>query len=417
MVRCYSQSALNSTSTSVGVDARLNTASPSNTGKRSRTAPMEVSTSSPSLLGGGNQARRPGSGIKRPGTSGQLPEVDAPGSPANRSKLVASRSQQQSVSTDQFKRSFMSASLPQLPSNSTSMISKNGSTVSRPSGSTAAPQPAWSQDSNKQQQQPSSAQPIELPAETTMTVGLMRIADKLARLVLPWQAVLCPRAVETLFDLRHSMIQSKHEAFINQMKQKLEEKVQSFVKKKEEEVELWLETELRAWRMYMEQDEADLLDYIRVDLKRISDRTILQNQAYRIRELVMTSQMDDHERDSTRQLLLDFRRVCKAQAPSVVTNAGGAGETAEKAIELKLLQDSIAKAQSMANHKMLASNRTIIRYGMSAHSLQILDDRLLTNIIQHQTSHHGWKEKWRRVMTGCAAWPTMRSQPVRANTC
>jgi hypothetical protein len=288
------------------------------------------------------------------------------------------------------------------------MISKNGSTVSRPSGSTAAPQSAWSQDPNKQQQ-PSSAQPIELPAETTMTVGLMRIADKLARLVLPWQAVLCPRAVETLFDLRHSMIQSKHEAFINQMKQKLEEKVQSFVKKKEEEVELWLETELRAWRVYMEQDEADLLDYIRVDLKRISDRTILQSQAYRIRELVMTSQMDDHERDSTRQLLLDFRRVCKAQAPSVVTDAGGGGgEAAEKAIELKLLQDSIAKAQSMANHKMLASNRTIIRYGMSAHFLQTFDERLLTNINHHQSSHYGWKEKWKRVMTGCAAWQTMR---------
>lgn len=334
---------------------------------------MEASMSTTGLLGGGNQAR-PGSGIKRPGTSGhQLPEVDAPDSPASRSKLVASRSsQQQSVSTDQFKRSFMSASLPQLPSNSISMISKNSSTTNRPSGSTAAPQHAWSQDSHKQQlQQSSSTQPIELPAETTMTVGLMRIADKLARLVLPWQAVLCPRAVETLFDLRHSMIQSKHEAFINQMKLKLEEKVQSFVKKKEEEVELWLETELRAWRVYMEQDEADLLDYIKADLKRISDRTILQSQAYRIRELVMTSQMDDHERDSTRQLLLDFRRVCKAQAPSVVTNAGGGGGgqaggggggAAEIAIELKLLQDSIAKAQSMANHKMLASNRTIIRY-------------------------------------------------------
>jgi hypothetical protein len=34
---------------------------------------------------------------------------------------------------------------------------------------------------------------IEVPDETTIHVGLMRIADKLARLVLPWQAVLCPR--------------------------------------------------------------------------------------------------------------------------------------------------------------------------------------------------------------------------------
>jgi len=155
----------------------------------------------------------------------------------------------------------------------------------------------------------------------------------------------------------------KHEAFINQMKQKLEDKVQSFVKKKEEEVELWLETELRTWRAYMEKDEADLIDYMKADLKRISDRTILQSQAYRTRELVMTTQMDDHERDSTRQLLLDFRRVCKAQSPTV-TDEGG---NAEKAIELKLLQDSIAKAQSIASHKMLASNRTIIRKMEESH--------------------------------------------------
>jgi len=255
---------------------------------------------------------------------------------------------------------------------------KNGSTTNnRPSGSTSAVPHAWTDDSNKQQT--SSVQPIELPAETTMTVGLMRIADKLARLVLPWQSVLCPRAVETLFDLRHSLIQMKHEAFINQMKQKLEDKVQSFVKKKEEEVELWLETELRSWRAYMEKDEADLIDYMKADLKRISDRTILQSQAYRTRELVMTTQMDDHERDSTRQLLLDFRRVCKAQSPTV-TDEGG---NAEKAIELKLLQDSIAKAQSIASHKMLASNRSIIRYVVCCPSVLsiALDERHRNHIV------------------------------------
>lgn len=150
------------------------------------------------------------------------------------------------------------------------------------------------------QQMSSSALPIEIPGETTISVGLMRIADKLARLVLPWQAVLCPRAVETLFDLRKNIIQTRHQNFINQMKQKLEEKVMGFIKKKEEEVEIWLENEITSWRTYMSKDETDLSDYIKNDLVRMSDRAAAQDFAYNYRELAIATALDDHERDSTR---------------------------------------------------------------------------------------------------------------------
>ena len=47
----------------------------------------------------------------------------------------------------------------------------------------------------------------------------------------------------------------------------------------------------------MAKDEADLIDYIKDDLNRISDRTVKQDIAYRHRELAIATQLDDHERD------------------------------------------------------------------------------------------------------------------------
>lgn len=200
----------------------------------------------------------------------------------------------------------------------------------------------------------SSALPIEIPGETTISVGLMRIADKLARLVLPWQAVLCPRAVETLFDLRKSIIQTRHQNFINQMKAKLEEKVMGFIKKKEEEVEIWLENEITSWRTYMSKDETDLSDYIKNDLIRMSDRAAAQDFAYNYRELAIATALDDHERDSTREQLVNFRRICRAHTP-------GVNDEQQTALEVKLLQDSIAKAQSAMHKKIATTNRHVIK--------------------------------------------------------
>lgn len=186
-----------------------------------------------------------------------------------------------------------------------------------------------------------------------MSVGLMRIADKLARLTLPWQAVLCPRAVETLFDLRKNIIQSRHSAFIDQMKGKLEEKVMGFITKKEQEVEIWLENEVQSWRTFMSKDEADLTDYIKSDLIRISDRAAAQDEAYLYRELAIATALDDHERDSTREQLVSFRRICRAHSPGE--------EGPQGAMEVKLLQDSIAKAQSVMHKKIATTNRHTVK--------------------------------------------------------
>lgn len=199
-----------------------------------------------------------------------------------------------------------------------------------------------------------STEPVSVPDEATINVGLMRVADNLARKVLPWQAVLCPRAVETLHDLRQITIQNKHNAFIDQMKAKLEEKVMAFIKKKDEEVEIWIEKEVKSWQQVMKKDEVDLIDFIKRDLERISDRAAMQDKAYRARELTMATAIDDHERDSTREQLVNFRRIVRS-------NKELGGENNSVAVELRALQDSMAKAQKLTHQQMKKNSRDIIK--------------------------------------------------------
>ena len=98
----------------------------------------------------------------------------------------------------------------------------------------------------------------------------------MATKILPWQAVLCPKAIETLRDVRQSVIHSKHVAFINQMKHKLDDKVMGFISKKEEEVEIWMDREIKSWNMVLSKNEIDLTDFVKTDLKRIADRAEAQ---------------------------------------------------------------------------------------------------------------------------------------------
>lgn len=199
--------------------------------------------------------------------------------------------------------------------------------------------------------------PLDLPGETTIGVGLMRIADHLSRAVLPWQAVLCPRAVETLHDVRSTMIQARHNAFIAQMRAKLEEKVLGFISRKEEEVDIWMEREIRSWQNFMQTGETDLTDFVRRDLARITDRAIAQDEAYRSRELRIASAIDDHERDSTREQLVNFRRIVRADN----SRGGVPGAGKYESIEVRALQDSIAKAQSVTHKQTAKANRDITK--------------------------------------------------------
>eukprot|EP00981_Chlorochromonas_danica_P005459 scaffold1091_cov164-Ochromonas_danica.AAC.82 len=245
-----------------------------------------------------------------------------------------------------------------------------------------------------------------LQAESVIAVGLMRIADRIARKVLPWQAVLCPRAVESLQELRLSFMQTKHISFMLSMRSKLEEKVNSFLQKKETEVDQWIEKEVSDWQVFLSADEADLSGFLQQDLQRITQRAIAQDNAYRQRELQMANELDDHERDQTREMLTNFRRIVRASrtgstlTPEMSQKAGKTAtgtfelsavslfEEKPEAVEVRVLQDSIAKAQKSTTRKLKDMVRSNIRKHEECHDwLCSLADNAITASIAEEVLH------------------------------
>lgn len=248
-----------------------------------------------------------------------------------------------------------------------------------------------------------------LQAESVISVGLMRVADRVARKVLPWQAVLCPRAVESLGELRLSFMQTRHTTFMISMKNKLEEKVSSFLQKKETEVDSWIEKEVTDWQRFLAADETDLGDFLQQDLQRITHRAVQQDIAYRQRELAMANEMDDHERDQTREMLNNFRRIVRSSKPPVASTANSsttAGTVAKKGafdlasggtqpadkkqvnVEVRVLQDNIARAQNVTTRKLKDMVRTNIRKQEECHDwLCSLADNAITASVAEVQLH------------------------------
>jgi hypothetical protein len=244
---------------------------------------------------------------------------------------------------------------------------------------------AYEQQQQEEEQDSASAGTMQktnplypMQADSIIAAGLMRVVDQLARKLLPWQAILCPRAVETMQDIRLTLIQTKHSTFMQQMKGKLEDKVEAFLRKKEEEVDLWLNREITVWQEFLAKDEIDLTDFIKDDLERLTNRAIAQDSAYRKRELQIANELDDHERDQTREQLINFRRIVRA-SKNPLPGGNSIFDQAPKTIEVRVLQDNIAKAQSSMKTKAVDTTRNTIRRIEESHDwLCSLADNAMT---------------------------------------
>jgi len=84
--------------------------------------------------------------------------------------------------------------------------------------------------------------------DSVVNTGLMRLAEQVSRLLLPWQAVCCPRAVECVCDARLSTVQHRHEEFMRKMTTQLQQKVEVFISTKDGEVDEWMWREAQAWQ-------------------------------------------------------------------------------------------------------------------------------------------------------------------------
>lgn len=299
-----------------------------------------------------------------------------------------------------FSRDMLSNSMPKVPPRSGGPKAERKQAWASTSGTVATPAAAAAptiieeqqhQLSTNQQSEEDDGAAVQktnplnpAQAESVISAGLMRIADQLARKILPWQAVLCPRAVETLQDLRLATVQAKHTQFMNQMKAKLEEKVENFIRRKEEEVDAYLEKEVQEWQAFLQQDEMDLSDFVKADIDRIANRAIAQDTAYRQRELRVANELDDHERDNTRQQLVDFRRIVRASKKALDTHTS-LFETQPLQVEVRTLQNSIANAQSTTRRKAVDLSRNTIRRQEESHDwLCSLADNAMTAAISEQ---------------------------------
>jgi len=140
----------------------------------------------------------------------------------------------------------------------------------------------------------------------------------------------------------------------------LEEKVNNFIITKEQEVELWLNQELQSWQAFLEKDETDLTEFIQTDLLRISVRAVEQEGSYRQRELLLANELDDFERDRTREQLINFRKIVRASKQAIPSNQS-LFDQEPKVVEVRVLQESIAKAKSSTQKKAITSSRSLIK--------------------------------------------------------
>ena len=117
---------------------------------------------------------------------------------------------------------------------------------------------------------PENGAGVAVNGEAAVSMGLLRIADRLSRKVLPWQAQCCPRAVEQMRDYRMGVIQGKHADFVLRMKKQLQDKVVQFLAKKDEEVDFWMQKEIKVWMDAMNKQENDQTNFFQEDLARIA---------------------------------------------------------------------------------------------------------------------------------------------------
>ena len=218
--------------------------------------------------------------------------------------------------------------------------------------------------------------PVGFPEEQAITSNLKNMADILSRKVLPWSAAGCPRAVETLYDLRISIVQAQHIAYVAKMKQKLEEKVTHFMKKKEAEVSGWMKKEIAQWNYTLNKSDESLPAFLQIASNRIKARAEKQQEAYFIREANLARELDEEEKEITKAQLAEFRQVVRkpgsegewgnpeedtTAAEEALFAAQPKASAASAQYQLKALQDSIDRAQGIVIRKTTPTEREVIR--------------------------------------------------------
>lgn len=301
--------------------------------------------------------------ILRPRTTDAVPSLSNSNTRPSTSRLAAKLSSSLALSQ----------TLPTLPLASSYSNSKlPNKSIMRSQANLNAKSNSNSRSGMLSQVRGEPVQPPELgdAAATVMVdVGLVGLASGLCRTALPWQAACCPRAVEALRDARLQCVLRRHEAFMRRMGAQLTEKVlRGFVEAKDGEVGIWAEAEVQSWQHALHGEE-DMLDaFVMKELKRIAARASAHEEASRAREVGVTTGLDGTERDSMREQLVNYRRLCR-----------GTDSNSAVGMDVRALHANIETAQAKATAQINISAREVVRRVEEAHDwLMCLADNAVT---------------------------------------
>lgn len=255
---------------------------------------------------------------------------------------------------------------------------------------------------------PGDLDPNSPSSQALLLVGLRRLADVLARQILPWQAVCCPRAIETLRDLRWDIIRQRHTSFMQRMKDQLQSKVMDFLTRKQEEVDHWVDTEVQAWQYSLTSEEKKMQQYLYQDSQRQAQRNTNQAEARGVREVEASLEVEDREREKTREQLIQFRRICQSGFVNSEQTAedepnNNKSNQLKGSVEARMLKSNMEAARMKATSSLEVGNRERTRRLEECHEWLccLADNALTANLSENylQTLYDSLDQEKKRGLT------------------
>jgi len=163
--------------------------------------------------------------------------------------------------------------------------------------------------------------------QAVLSLHLSKVALSAVQHALPWQAVLCPRAVESLWIERFAIAQEKQVKFFDEMESRLKSKVEDFTQATKSDLKSWKDFEYQCFKKSIGADENSLEVFLQTETARQQLRLKGHKSRAGKLEFQEMSVADYNERDFTREQLVTFRVLCRAKGRTDVRSLHAAIES------------------------------------------------------------------------------------------
>lgn len=146
-----------------------------------------------------------------------------------------------------------------------------------------------------------------LQAEGIINAGLLKLSAKLCEDSLPYNALRCPQAIEAYLVNRIKVSYNLHKDFLNNMIEKLNEKIILFLHKKDDEINSWIDADIKNWEVKKKFNDDEFQFFLKSDLQRLAQKASNHTKTSQIREYTSANELDHCEREQTQLFILDFQ--------------------------------------------------------------------------------------------------------------